>query len=98
MWNRETATMVDNGKERHRAVHATQVTTDIKALIDGLVASSYEADKLLEILAPTGIVSPLLTVQNILARRYGAGVSAPVGNTETIPSRVTPFRDGQKHL
>ena len=69
--NRETATAVDNGKEEFlNANRAGSIKSTLTKCINLLVASKLDAQQIQEVFADTGIVNPLPTVQNIMARRF----------------------------
>jgi hypothetical protein len=66
---KETATLENNGK-RSREVFAAQVKQDFKDLLTRLVDSKLDANELLEVFANTGLMVPVVLVQNILVARY----------------------------
>jgi hypothetical protein len=66
---RKTAALENNGK-RSREVFAAQAKDDFKALFDRLVASTLNANDLLDVFSNTGLMLPIMIVQNILADRY----------------------------
>jgi hypothetical protein len=66
---RKTAAPENNSK-RARVVFAVQAKDDFKALFDRLVASSLDVHELLDLFSNTGLMMPIMIVQNILAARY----------------------------
>jgi hypothetical protein len=66
----ERAVRFNHGKARSITADVAEFNSEIKSLINRLIGSKFNAQQLLDIFADTGVMIPLPTIQNILAKRY----------------------------